>query len=441
MPRAEGGWHRLAAIGAIATILSGCGGASGSPTPAPTPTAGLFVDAGSDRGNISSLVYGSTIGPGLGDSAEINSRIVSAGLTTVSFPGGSWGDENDIQADQVDQLIASCKRSAAPRIVARLKGGTAQAAADLVTYANVTKGYGVRYWGIGNEPDLYEANGQTGYDVDRYNAEWRSYAQAMKAVDPGIKLVGPDLSQFVAHPVSADQEARTSWLISFLKANGDLVDVVSVHRYPFPADAGTAPTKDELRANGREWDNMVAVLREIAFAETGRNLPVAVTAANSSRVANSGGEATLDSHYNAIWWADVLGRLIRQDAYMVDQDAVSGDRGIFGPNGPGPIFNVYQLYSKFGYKQVRAVSDDPLVSIFAARQQYGTLELMIVNLASTPQTKQITVIGWKSWETETWLFDETHPTQMTGRGQFGDGTVTLPPESVTLLIVGTPIGV
>jgi hypothetical protein len=30
---------------------------------------------------------------------------------------------------------------------------------------------------------------------------------------------------------------------------------------------------------------------------------------------------------------------------------------------------------------------------------------------------------------------------MMGRGQFGDGTVTLPPESVTLMVVGTPIGV
>ena len=76
-----------------------------------------------------------------------------------------------------------------------------------------------------------------------------------------------------------------------------------------------------------------------------------------------------------------------------------------------------------------------------AKQQYGTLELMIVNLASTPQTKQITVLGWKSWDTETWLFDETHPAQMIGRAKFGDGTVTLPPESVTLLIVGRPIGV
>lgn len=424
-------------------ILSGCGGshATSSPTVAPTPTAGLFVDAGSDQGNISALVYGSNTGPWLGDPSELKSQITSAGLTTVTFPGGGWGDENDIQGYQLDQFIASCKRSAVPRIVARLRGGTAQAAAELVRYANVTKGYNVEYWGIGNEPDLYEANGLTGYNVDRYNAEWRSFAQAMKAVDPNIKLVGPDISQFVAHPVTDDLQARTNWLLSFLKANGDLVDVVSVHRYPFPGEDGMAPTKDELRANGKEWDTMISVLREIARAQTGRDLPVAVTAANSSRVANSGGEATLESHYNAIWWADVLGRLIRQDADMVDQFAVSGDWGIFGPSGPHPIFNVYQMYSRFGYKQVRAVSDDPLVSIYAAKQQYGTLELMIVNLASTPQTKQITVLGWKSWDTETWLFDETHPAQMIGRAKFGDGTVTLPPESVTLLIVGSPIGV
>ena len=35
---------------------------------------------------------------------------------------------------------------------------TAQVAADMVTYANVTHGYGIKYWSIGNEPDLYASD-------------------------------------------------------------------------------------------------------------------------------------------------------------------------------------------------------------------------------------------------------------------------------------------
>jgi hypothetical protein len=386
MSRSSQGWRRIAVAGVAISILAGCGGSSAtsSPTVAPTPTAGLFVDAGSNQGLVSRLVYGSNIGPSVTVGSEMLSQIHSANLTTVTFPGGSWGDENDIQFSQLDEFIAACGPFVEPRIVVRLRGGTAQKAADLVKYANVTKRYHVMYWGIGNEPDLYEANGLTGY-----NQDWRSFAQAMKAVDPSIKLVGPDLSQFSARPVTSYLESRTSWLLSFLHANSDLVDVVSVHRFPFPGEGGTAPTKDDLRANGKEWDNMVSVLREMALAETGRNLPVAVTAANSSSVPSLGGDAGLDSHFNAIWWADVLGRLIRQDPAMVGQFAFSGDWGILGPSGPRPMYYVYQMYSQFGDRLVRAVSDDSLVSIYASKHSYGILDLMIVNLGSTTQTKKL----------------------------------------------------
>jgi len=36
---------------------------------------------------------------------------------------------------------------------------TGATAAAMVTYANVTKSYGVRYFSIGNEPDLYAMQG------------------------------------------------------------------------------------------------------------------------------------------------------------------------------------------------------------------------------------------------------------------------------------------
>ncbi|MDP9002248.1 MAG: hypothetical protein M3O46_19315, partial [Myxococcota bacterium] len=79
------------------------------------------------------------------------------------------GDENDSNSPQpfspaeIDKFVAYCRMVGAepilqvPIIANDADGGatTPQTAADMVTYANVTKSYGIRYWEIGNEPDLY----------------------------------------------------------------------------------------------------------------------------------------------------------------------------------------------------------------------------------------------------------------------------------------------
>jgi len=452
--RDSNGFRRAAALASVLPlILSGCGqtstssptlGATPSPTPlptaAPSPTAGLFVDAGADLGAISPYVYGSNDGPWLAFPPSLQDPIAAAKLTMLSFPGGNWGDENDLQASQIDDFVAYCRTiGAEPRIVVRLKGGTAQKAADLVTYANVTMGYGIKYWGIGNEPDLYEAGGITGYSVDQYNVEWRSFAQAMRAVDAKIKLIGPDISQFVGNTTaSAYLQTRADWVSSFLKANGDLVDIVSIHRYAFPASqTSEPPTIADLRANTQEWDQIIPALRSLIRTQLGRDLPVAVTELNSSWADNLGGEATMDSHYNAIWFGDVLGRLIRQKVDIVAQFALGGDWGIVGRDSVHPLYYDYLMYQRFGAELVRSASDDPLVSVYAAKRADGTLTVMIVNLGSTVATKPLTIVGGGPASTaQTWLFDASHKAeQVAATSLSAGGSVTLPPESMTLLVV------
>ncbi len=451
-------WRAATAALAVMTMLSGCGGGGATPaprpapvpeptgkpqptpppqpTPAPPATPGLFVDAGSDLGAISPFVYGTNDGPWLGVPFALRDQVAAAKLRFITWPGGNWGDENDVTTDQVDTFVAYCRSiGAEPRIVVRLKGGTASAAADLVKYANVTMKYGVTYWEIGNEPDLYEANGLAGYNIDEYDRDWRSFAQAMKVVDPTIKLVGPDISQFVADPSNDYLQARTDWLTSFLKSNGDLVDIVSIHRYPFPVDGQTPPTIDDLRGNSKEWDQIIPALRSILKAQTGRDLPVAVTEVNSSSVQNSAGDATMDSHYNAVWFADVLGRLIEQKVDIVAQFAIAGSWGIVGASAPNPIYYDYMLYRQFGTELLRSSSDDPLVTVYAAARADGTLTILIVNLGSATVTKPLTVVGIGATSAEAWLFDASHNAEEVAVTSISaGGNVTLPSESVTLLV-------
>ena len=431
-------------------LLAGCGGTAASqshapspptpvPTTAPTPSDGLFVDAGSDQGPISPLVYGTNTGPWLAVPFALQDKIAAMKLKTITFPGGNWGDQNDLETYQIDTFIGYCRQiGAEPRIVVRLKGGTAQKAADLVTYVNVTMKYNVKYWGVGNETDLYSANDLPNYTVDQYNKDWREFAQAMLKVDPKIVFVGPDVSQFVGDPSDSDYlKARTAWLTSFLHANGDLVGIVSIHRYAFPNNAAkTPPTITDMRDNSKEWDSIIPALRQIIHDQTGKDLPVAVTEVNSSYSTNSGGDATMDSQYEGIWFADVLGRLIKQKVSMVDQFALAGDWGIVGTNDVHPLYYTYMMYNMFGTELIGSVSDDPLVQVYAAKRADGTLTLMIVNLGDAAATKPLTIIGGGSATTaETWLFDASHTAEKVASTTLG-GSVTVPPASVTLLIVG-----
>ena len=59
-------------------------------------------------------------------------------------------------------------------------------AAAWVRYANVTKGYGVRYWMIGNES--WNSN-NPGATAESYARDVIDFSKAMKAVDPGICIV------------------------------------------------------------------------------------------------------------------------------------------------------------------------------------------------------------------------------------------------------------
>ncbi|MBC8033822.1 MAG: hypothetical protein H7Y03_06730 [Chitinophagaceae bacterium] len=61
-------------------------------------------------------------------------------------------------------------------------------AAEWVRYANITKGYNVKYWMLGNESwNLPDYNGTT--TPAQYALDVVDFASAMKAIDPSIKIV------------------------------------------------------------------------------------------------------------------------------------------------------------------------------------------------------------------------------------------------------------
>jgi len=408
----------------------------------PAPAAGvLLVDPAIDLGPISPYIFGTNYGPMLAVPMEMMPDVLASRFTALRWPGGDWTDTVDMQPFQLDQFVWFYNQlGALPTVSVRLFGGQPETAAAMVRYANIEQGLGIEYWSIGNEPTLYEEQHGEPYDTERFNREWRAIAEAMKGVDPSIKLLGPELHQWNSELATTPKDsAGRDWMTEFLQANGDLVDVVTVHRYPMYEVRGDPVTFDQLRANTEVWDDEIRYLRQLIQEQTGRDLPIGITEINSSPTSVFGQPASPDSFFNAIWYADVLGRLISEDLFLVNLWNISqrgGGLGLISGFTVRPTLYTFQIYKHFGDQQVYAASGVEGVSVYAALREDGALTVMVVNLNDDEQTVTFELAGGAPAAAEVWRLDAEHNAENLGAQPWpADGTATLPGQSVTLVVI------
>ncbi len=432
----------------IVLILVACQGGSvvdietqKAPSPTATvvaPDGAFWIDPSQDQGEISKFVLGVNHGPWSDLGVANLEPAKNGGFTFLRWPGGNWGDQNDIQNYQIDSYITQAHMMGAePSIVVRLPNSTPEKAAEIVRYTNIEKKYGVKYWSIGNEPSLY-----IDYSIEKYNQDWRSFALAMKAVDPTIKLYGPDIHQFLGDSTPDPREGiSTDLLVAFLKANGDMVDVVTVHRYPFPScQTCGVPTIKELMDNTPEWERIFPNLRRIIKENTGKDLPVGMMEFNSNYTNAAGSETSPDGFYNAIWLADVLGRMIRHQpdilAYWLLKNSNAG-HGLMTSFDLNPTYYVYQLYKQFGNQLVIANSPEEYVSLFAAERGDGTVTAIFVNRGGQAINRPFSIEKGEGLKlTEMYILDAHHNAESITPPAFKNGDViNLPAYSVTLYVL------
>jgi alpha-L-arabinofuranosidase len=258
-----------------------------------------------------------------------------------------------------------------------------------VRYANIEKGYNIRFWSIGNEPNLFPD-----YTIDQLNTEWRAIAEAMEAVDPSILLIGPELNQYADSTEPSYLDDLREWLRGFLEVNGDMVDYVSVHRYPFPKSISAPKTEiSDMRENVPRWATLVELLRQDIRDTLGHDMPIAITEANSNYDNVAGSDTSPDSYYNAIWWSAVFSTLIRERVDMVNYFVLSAQQGhgLVDRYEPRPTYYTYQLFRDFGTMQVSSESSDQYVTVVAALREDGALTLVITNLYE--EARSITLNG------------------------------------------------
>ncbi|MEI6862356.1 MAG: alpha-L-arabinofuranosidase, partial [Verrucomicrobiota bacterium] len=184
--------------------------------------------------------------------------LTETGLHTLRYPGGSNSDSYHWATNKSDgntwswatnfdnfAQLAANSGSTAVYITVNYGSGTPAEAADWVTYSNVTKGYHMRYWEVGNE--IYGSwendTNSVPHDPFTYATRFKDYYNQMKARDPSIKIgavveVGEDAyANNTSHPATNPRTGvvHNGWtpvMLATLKSLGVTPDFAIHHRYP-----------------------------------------------------------------------------------------------------------------------------------------------------------------------------------------------------------------
>ena len=357
----------------------------------------------------------------------------------LRFPGGSTADGYHWQSNTSDgnnwqwasgfDAFANVARSTGGQafITVNYGSGTAREAADWVRYANVTNGYGFKYWEIGNENyGPWENDTQDRpHDPYRYAQRSKDYIGQMKAVDPTIKvgvvvIDGEDAyPNYTDHPAmnprtNAAHDGWTPVLLTAMKSLKVVPDFVIYHRYE--QEPGNESDAILLQA-AQGWKTAAAGLRQQLtdyMGAAGANVELVATEDNS--VSYRPGKQTtslinglyladslgniMQTEFNAmVWWDLHNGREANNNSGALYGWRQYGDYGILSvTNEPYPSYYAMELMAGFargGDQIVDATSNNSLLSVYAAKRANGKLSLLVINKSpSASQTASIQLTGF-----------------------------------------------
>ena len=131
--------------------------------------------------------------------------------------------------------------------------------------------YGVKYWNIGNEPYGWWQIGKT--SLDYFMIKHNAFAEAMRAVDPAITLIGSGAMPDQGHPRGTKENASLEsvapkfgtewdWTGDLLAKAWGNFDGISEHWYDQPEARPDAPADAELLEFTRSPSNQVRMKAE-----------------------------------------------------------------------------------------------------------------------------------------------------------------------------------
>ncbi|MEA2463734.1 MAG: hypothetical protein QOJ98_1481 [Acidobacteriota bacterium] len=310
-----------------------------------------------------------------------------------------WSDSTTSTLAQYLALVDNMKnRGIEPVLQVPVYGSTYSTtdAEDIVRYVNITHARGVKYWIIGNEPDL--ASGAYNYTTAAQVAAYiKPFATAMKAIDPTIKIIGPETAWYDTTIINGLTTCGGASDITGTDANGRYyVDIISFHHYNgFNGSQTRDQVINSLTQSGGYNDNLAALQARLDtcnsyWGRTGTNtLKMAVTEANvnySNTSTDSLSGTGAESFIGGQWWAEFMGVSMNRGVDFVtfwstiEGSTTNGNElGFIGADGAiKPSYYHFQMLAQnFRGNAIAATDTQAKVKTFASKASDQTAVLIL----------------------------------------------------------------
>jgi hypothetical protein len=326
------------------------------------------------------------------DLPPLQTLVQQSGVRLIRI-GGAGVDADSARSGSYYQTAIQYIRAAGAEPLIQISDNVqATDAATIVNDVNVTGKLNVKFWSIGNEPNLTTGNYKS---VAAVGAYVRSFAQAMKGADPSIFIFAPDLawldmSYFPSLLGGADD-------ITGKDANGHYyVDGITFHTYPFGntftraqvvgAAAGVLQNAQQLKTliAAADTQNARTGTSALAWGLTEYN----ITYANPGN--NGPADYGVESFLNGQFFAEVIGVGMAEQAYTVDTWSIHESGGSGNATDLGYIGSVGSLtgaHPRSTYFHIQMLTQD-----FGGQYAPSTSNLANVKVVATVGASQVAVM-------------------------------------------------
>jgi hypothetical protein len=244
------------------------------------------------------------------------------------------------------------------------------AATEEIRYLTANFGSMVACLELGNEPDLYNPNGDrsSNYSYSSFLKEWTTLRDAIHRVAPGQSFSGPST-------------ASGTWITRFCRDKHSNVTCLNEHYYKLGTGHDTVQSIAKLLEKDTAFLTRAYVLRE---ATKPYNLSFRIGECNSSAVNRPG---VSNSFASAIWGLDFMFTVAAQGGAGVNfhcgNTSFTPISFLSGPATPNPLYYGMLFFSKASFGKMLTVGstagDAINLTSYAVQQADGTVQVTLIN--------------------------------------------------------------
>lgn len=332
--------------------------------------------------------------------------------------------------------------------------------ADLLRYTNVEHDYHFKYWELGNEIDLETSQGnETGMDADTYQKRVQHYADVLRSVDPNIVIVAgvpsaghdivganwaegtSDMSRYLEAAAAAGADSLSFHWYQSCNSSAD-TEALTVWEWPLKAgdDAIDDPYQNWRHMFSRIWSRIGPERVQNEVIPAGSPMTQGMTELNFDSC-DHGTAPQNGNHLNALWMADILGRLAYNGLDYATWYTGYGSQGqgypmVFSTNDyyPDTVYlrpSYYTLFLYANYFGDQLVASDSGkeedISIWASTDSadHGSLKLIITNISSSTIHSNIEIGGFSASSGTKFVLSNPNPLDMSTNSNSQDHGSTI----------------